>query len=412
VFCRCEDRSEGTKLCKADGVSFEDCKCDGTQPPITEPDPDGGIGSSPMEMVDSGAPPMGPTIDAKCTGKLALVSGSSADNATYFASYKGGGLFNVTTSASSPGVRGPVTILPAGGALIATYTARLGYLGWTKFSAGSWSPAESLTDGAVDTSRGTSMTLIGGQLRLFYLGQDSHYYMGTYGTSGWDVNFSAGALAEPAAVDGGTEVPGKSSPASAAVGSSVTLAFSGNDGTLARETFASGSWSTITKFPNITAYAAPPAIVALDPGGTDDELMVYAGSDLLMHVATRAASNKVWSAPILFDTAATSSEIALGALPGGKAIVVYKGGNGQGYYAVWSMSTGFSAPTELVPGKNPEIASVPSITRGACGSDATIAFAQKDGNVKIVRYTGTTMSPPFDVGGLTKATFVGVGELP
>jgi hypothetical protein len=162
----------------------------------------------------------------------------------------------------------------------------------------------------------------------------------------------------------------------------------------------------------VTAYAAAPAIVALDAGGTKDELMVYSGSDLLLHVATREASNKVWNTATLFDTAASSSEIALGALPGGKAILVYKASNNQGYYSVWAPNAGFSPAAELVPGKNPEIASVPSITRGTCGSDATIAYAQKDGNVKILRLSGGTMSAPFDVGGLTKATYVGVGELP
>src|SRR5688572_165874 len=31
VFCRCQDRQEGTKHCKEDGVSFEEClPCDGS----------------------------------------------------------------------------------------------------------------------------------------------------------------------------------------------------------------------------------------------------------------------------------------------------------------------------------------------------------------------------------------------
>ena len=45
VFCRCEDRSEGTKLCRADGVSFDDCKCDGTGgAPNENPSPPGDAG--------------------------------------------------------------------------------------------------------------------------------------------------------------------------------------------------------------------------------------------------------------------------------------------------------------------------------------------------------------------------------
>src|SRR4051794_19789647 len=78
VFCRCEDRSEGTKLCKDDGVAFEACVCDGTGGPITE-DPDAGLGTDPLVGVDSGGPVSGPIIDAKCAGKLGVVAGSVAN---------------------------------------------------------------------------------------------------------------------------------------------------------------------------------------------------------------------------------------------------------------------------------------------------------------------------------------------
>lgn len=414
VFCRCEDRSEGTKLCRQDGVSFDECKCDGTGGPVTAED--GGLVSTPPETLDSGAPMMGPSIDAKCFGKLGVVAGSDADHATFFATYTAAGLFTASSSKTSPGVRGPVTILPAaGGSLVATYLADYGYAAWTKFSAGTWSAPESLGDGFADHTKATSMSDLSGQLRLLYLGQDAHYHMGTYGAAGWDIGFTAGVLAEPGG-DAGAAVPGKSAPASAVVGSSITLAFTGNDGSLDRETYSSGSWASITKFPGATAYPMAPAIAAIDSasGVTKDMLMVYSGSDLLMHVATRTASNKVWNAPILFDTAASSSDIAMIGLPNGKAMLVYKASNGQGYYSVWAEGTGFGPPAELVAGKNPEIAAVPGLTRTRCGSgDATIAYAQKaDGLVKILRFSGTTMSGPFDVGGITKVTHVGVGELP
>lgn len=408
VYCRCEDRNEGTKLCRPDGVSFDACKCDGSggAPPDGQPlDPDAGLGSGPLEKVDSGAPPTGATIDAKCVGKLGLVAGSADDTDAYVAAYTGVGVFSVSKS-HGPGLRGPATVLPVGSSLVASYLSRYTLLAWTKLTAGAWSAPNSI--GNANASSQTSATLLNGQLRLFYLGQDSRYHMGTYGTAGWD---DATALAEYAG-DAGAPVPGKTAPTAAAVGSSITVAFSGNDGTLARETYAIGSWSATSKFTNVNAYDAAPVIIALDPGGTKDLLMVYIGSDLLLHVGTRDASNKVWNAPTLFDTAASSTETALTALPGGKAMLVYKASNGQGYYSIWTPGTGFAAPLELVAGKNPELASVPSITRGQCGSDATIAYARKDGLVKIIRFTGGVIAGPFDVGGIPKATFVGVGELP
>jgi hypothetical protein len=254
------------------------------------------------------------------------------------------------------------------------------------------------------------MTTLGGKLRLFHLGEDKLLHMGTYAeATGWDNKLTAAPVAEPSG-DSGAPIPGKSAPAVAVVGSSLTLAITGSDGTLARETYST-SWNGFTRFPNADAYPAAPALTALDPGGTRDELLVYAGNDLLLHVAARTSGSN-WNTAILFDTAATSTELALQSLPGGKALLVYKASNNQGYYSVWSASTGFAAPAELVPGKNPELASVPSLTRGQCGSDATIAYAQKDGLVKILRYTAGTFAGPYDVGGLTKATYVGVGELP
>jgi hypothetical protein len=403
VFCRCEDRSEGTKLCRDDGTSFDTCKCDGTGGPITE-DPDAGLGNDPLVGVDAG-PVTGPTIDPKCAGKLGVVAGSANDLDAYVAAYTADGTFAVSKS-HGPALRSPATVLPVGTALVATWLSQYSLIAWSKLNAGAWSAPVSV--GSANSAGASTATLLNGQLRLFYVGLDSSFHMGTYGTMGWD---DATALAEPAG-DSGAPVPGKSPPAAAAVGSSITLAFAGNDGTLARENFASGSWSSVTKFTGADAYDVAPALVALDPGGTRDELMVFTGKDLLLHVAARVATNKAWNAAILFDTAASSTELALQALPGGKAMLVYKASNGQGYYAVWDANTGFAAPAELLPGKNPELASVPSITRGQCGSDATIAYAQKDGFVKILRYSGGVLSGPYDVGGLTKATYVGVGELP
>ena len=416
VFCRCEDRNQGTHLCRPDGVSFDACVCDGSQPPITE-DPDAGIISTPPEMIDAG-PVTGPIIDAKCSGKMGLIAGGIATNGgftdpdhdAFLATYAGGGMFSVSKSVGL-GVRGPITILPIGASLVATYLGRSNYMGFTKMAAGAWSTPSTLGDGSAD-AKATSMVLLNGQLRAFYLNSvDGKYHVQSYSDSaGWAPDaLQAGAVAEPSG-DSGAPVPGKSAPAAAVVGSSMTLLFTGNDGTLAREQY-SGSWSQ-TKFSGPSAFPAQPAIVGLDPAAGRDELLAYVGADLLIHVAARASTNKGWNGAIAFDTAAMATDLALQALPAGKAILVYRQPDNRGYYSVWSEATGFAAPTPLVAAGNPELASVPSIARGQCGSDVTIAYAQKDGLVKVLRYSGGTMTGPFDVGGITKATWVGVGEAP
>lgn len=412
VFCTCEDRNHGTHLCRPDGASFDACVCDGSQPPITE-DPDAGIISSPPEMIDAG-PVTGPIIDAKCSGKMGLVAGSKApDHDVFFASYMGAGMFSVTKS-TGLGVRGPITVLPVGPSLVATYLGDYQFMGFTKLAAGSWSTPTSLgaTGGASD--KATSALLLNGQIRAFYLNaSDGKYHMQSYAeATGWQPDATGPGVVAEHSGDSGAPVPGKSAPAAAAVGNTITLAFAGDDGTLAREQYSGSSWSP-TKFGGSASFPAQPAIVALDPGGMHDELLVYAGSDLLLHVATRVSTNKGWNTAFLFDTAASSTDLALQAMPGGKAMLVYKSASdGHGYYSVWSEAAGFATPTPLVAAGNPELASVPSIARGQCGSDVTIAYAQKDGLVKILRYSAGTMTGPFDVGGITKATWVGVGEMP
>src|SRR5689334_6384031 len=69
VFCRCEGRQEGTKLCLEQGLAFAKCTCaqNGEKPPLS---PTGDAG---FEKVDPGPIPSGPPIDNKCAGKLAVL---------------------------------------------------------------------------------------------------------------------------------------------------------------------------------------------------------------------------------------------------------------------------------------------------------------------------------------------------
>lgn len=401
VYCRCEDRSEGTKLCHADGKSFDECKCDGSNPPPTD-DP---LGDGGIEQVDSGPPPPAGAekIDPKCKDKLGVVAGDDTSMDAYVASYKGDGTFTVSKS-TGPGLRGPATLLPAGGNLVATYLSRYGLLAWSKLSGGTWSPPVSIGDATSTLPPATA--LYNGDLKLVYLGQDGHYKMGTYSANGWD------DATQPAEYNN-TQAPvtDRSAPAAASVGTSLVVLVAGSDGNLARETYTN-SWGPWIKAPE-GSDGTPPTMVALEAGASKDILMVWPGKDLLLHAATRDALNHSWSAASLVDQAASSTEISIAPLADGTAMMVFRSStDDKGYYSIWSQP-GFSAPKELLPGKNPQLAGIPSVTRGRCGSDATLAYAQKsDGTVKILRYMGGTWHGPFDVGGVPKASWVGVGEMP
>ncbi len=408
VYCRCEDRSEGTKLCHDDGAGFDDCKCDGSGGDITSssggnppPNMDGGV-----EPVDSGGPTKGPMIESACAGKLGVIAGDEADTYTYMATYKGGG--NWDASRGHPGIRSAASVVPVSGTLIASYAGPYQAILWTKLAAGSWSAPFSV--GSAQQAGPPAAVAFGGGVKMVYLGADGTYHMGTYGAAGWD---DATAVAEPT---GGITVPGKSPPAVSAISTSVVMTLAGNDGTLARTTYSSSAWSTLGKFTNANAYESQPSMVALDTGGAKDLLLVYTGNDILLHWVTRDSATHNWGTPAVVDSAAatagaSSSETSLAAMPGGKAMLVWRGSNNAGYYSIWDPSKGFAAPQELLSG-DPELASSPVVTRGACGSDVTVAYAKKAGGVELMRYAGGTWSGPFTVGGITKATYVGVGEMP
>ncbi len=404
VYCRCEDRSEGTKLCHQDGAGFDDCKCDGTNPPDpTDPGPKGNGQLDPVPPPPP-PPPGTPTIDPKCAGKLGIVAGSDDDLDAYVAAFKADGTFDVSKS-HGPGLRGPATLLAAGGALVATYLSRFELVSWTKMASGAWAAPTSV--GSALTQSQPAATLFNGDVKLLYMGDDGHIHQGTYSTSGWD---DATLLAEMS--DTATSVTNPSAPAAAAVGSSLVTIVAGSDGSLARETYSASSWGPWIKAPE-KAFGTAPALVALEPGASRDLLLVWTESDNLLHFAARNSLNPTWSADMIVDSAAASTEATLTSLADGTALLVYRGSNNQGYFSIYDPDKGFSPPAELVPGKNPELASVPSITRGRCGSAATLVYAQKsDGAVKVLRLVNGAWQGPFDVGGIPQADWVGVGELP
>ncbi len=404
VYCRCANRDEGTKLCKADGQSFEGCQpCPDDVPPDT-----GDSGALPpddagFQPVDSGPTPDtgAPPLTAQCTGKLVLLGGSDATSDTFAGVYRGNGAFEVGKS-TGPGMRSNAQMALVGASLVSVHMGKLSSLVGTKYEA-TWSAPSSFQS----TAGAPSLTAVGTQARLVYLGLDGLFYSGTYAT-GWD---AASTLAEPT---GGSGVPGKSSPALASVGSSLVYAFTGNDGSLEKALSSGSGFAAPTKILS-TAYAAPPAMTAMN-GGLKDLMIAYTGSDLALHTVTRESSNKAWNTSVLVnDTAQTNDTPALIGLPAGKALLVWRAVSKQAFYSVFDPSkvTPWTAPAELVAGANPTLASTPVVAPSKCGgADAVIAYAEVGGGVSVMHFTAGAFAGPYPVPGMTKLTYLGVGELP
>jgi len=412
VFCRCEDRSEGTKLCHDDGQGFDKCDCGGElgeEPPPLSPNGDAGF-----EPVDSGPTPAdaGPSIDAKCAGKLAVLASSEEDLYLFGAAYSGNGAWTVGKSLG-PALRSQPRGVLLNNVLVAAWRSRYDLIAWTKFESGQTSLAPPISIGSAITAQAPAMLATQTAAKIYYLGADNTHFEGTYSAaSGWD---DATTAVPTPVMDGGVNIPGKSAPAAAAVGTSSVLGFTGTDKSLARQTYSSGAWGTPIPIASAEALAQAPALVALSANATKDMLMVYVGSDLLLHSTTRTTSNKAWNTAILVDTTASPTGVPqLAAIANGRAMLVWRASNGTPFFSVFdsALVNPWTVPAELLPGRNPSLASSLSVVAGRCGSEATAAYAEKGGNVSLALFQNGAWTGPYPVPGMTNMTFAGAGEVP
>jgi len=406
VFCRCADRSEGTKQCAEDGQSFADCFCGslGEPPPLSPDGPD-------FEPVDAkpsrtdGATTL--PLDDACAGKLAVVASGAEDLYLYGAAFTGGGDKWEVSRSQGAALRGPPRGTLVDGALVAVWLTRYNLIAWTKFEAGQTTLLPPVSVGSAITSGSPSILATASGARMFYATTDDTFAVGTYSAaSGWD------DASSELPVVGTTNLKKKSAPWADAVGGRQLIAFSGEGGALATQAQTSGGgWGTQSKIPGAQASEQPPAIVSLD-GGADDLLVVYLGSDLVLRSATRTKSSATWKSPVVVDTAANGSgPPAVTKLDDGRVMLVWRGVNGAPLYAVYGGSPAtWSRPAAILP--NLKVISAPSAARGRCASQVTATLVDDAGNVSLALFADNAWKGPYRVPGLAKMTYAGAGEVP
>ena len=416
VLCRCSDQREGTKQCSGDGMSFGAC-----QPCPAESLPPGGdagalpddAGFTPVDAssVDAG---FGPALDSACNGKIAVLASNASSDFTYSGVFVSGRSFSVSSSSGVPMLT-PASIVAIDGKLVAAYRTRLDWVvstTLTKF----WSPPARI--GSAASQLGPAVVSWGGKLKAIFLGTDGRYHAANYDptSAAWD-NAVENLGAADAGPGPGTSAPGVAGVGSPGVpGSAIVVGFSGADGSLYRQSWYGSSWGGAIKSGAALGSDVGPLIVSLD-GGTYDLLSVFVGADKLMHAVTRGAQGTsfAWGVPGTVDgSAAPLDQPAVAPMRGGRALLVYRDATSKPFYSVFdgSKSPPWSAPSELIVGANPTVASTPSVIQGQCGEDASVAYAEKNGNVAILRFAAGAWTGPYVVGGMTRMTFASIGELP
>jgi hypothetical protein len=348
----------------------------------------------------------GPTdgADAGCSSTMALLAGGSNTLA--------GATFAHGQWSSASALTGNMATVPAiaayNGAYMASFvtTATPGHLDWTGYTS-SWSAPSQI---ASALAQGTpSLATIGSAAHVVYWGSDGKFYHGTYSSSAWD------AANDPVGGSGANQSFGSSGPAVAAVGTTLVVTQSGSNGTLYDQTW-NGSWQTANAHSGSAVVSTiTPAIVAMNGGNADLMIVfVHGGNSPDYHLQYTTRTSSTWSASAEVynqsgNVAYSSATPSLAALPSGKAVVAWLGGNGKGYASSYDPSSGWTAPGPIA---STTIAATPSLAPGVCGGDAVAAFAQSTGEVDVATLTGSTWSTPLAIAGATGMQAVAIASTP
>jgi hypothetical protein len=346
------------------------------------------LGDAPAESGPDAA------TDAGCTQTLAVFGGSSAGS---FAATWSAGAWS-TASSLGGNVANVAALVPYG----------TGYLGAVRettdtLDSSLGAPFSQPAQIAAATTKGTPvLATIGSAAHVVYWGSDNKFYHGTYSGGAWD------SASDPVGGSGASQSFGSSAPTLAAVGTELVVGQTGTNATLYAQSWTGGTWATATAITGASVEpTVSPTLVALTGGSAD--LLVVAASQTndVLYFATRTSGTWSTLAMVSGTTTYTSNPVALAALPGGKAVMVYEGGDSKPYVSVFDGAS-WSAPAALVSGTNPTLWSPPQITSGACGNDATVAFVPMSGTVQVTSLSGGTWSAPSALVGSTGAFYASI----
>ncbi len=255
--------------------------------------------------------------------------------------------------------------------------------------ATTWSPAAGWSTlaniGAGITTQGAPTLAGGSVVHGAFHGMDfKYYYLAWQGT----------AISPVAEQVGVVQSAGPARPSIAALGADATLAFAADTtNVLSAQDRLAGVWASSTSVTGVIDFAVPPTLVALTTG---PELMVVWMESTQIKFATRTTST--WSAPADITNGFTSDPVALAALPGGDAVLAFRGTDGKAYTALYTAGV-WSSPTALAT-PNVSIVGSPALAPGIGAVTAEIAYvAAADTAVYHARLTGGVWSVPVLVGG-------------
>jgi len=374
---------------------------------------EGGAGDAKLDVAsDSPAPQEGGPADTgadapACSSTVALLGGS----ATTLFGAGGHGLSGLSAQSLTGNLLDcmqdftcgiPAAVVPLGTGLFGVLATSAGALESTSFAA-SWAAPAAIA-GAGATIDGPALAAVSGNAELVYQGADYKYYHAHY-TQSWS------PAAEPVG-GSATQSYGARAPGAAAAGGDLVTAQGGADGYLYTQVYTGGAWQAAAQNGSAAVQnTIPPAIVTMNGGGSELLAAYLRITDYKIMSVDRKSGT--WStSPVQVNVNAfTDDPLALAALPGGKALLVYRGSDKKPYFSVWD-GQAWSVPAAALGATNPSIASAPSAAAGVCGADAVVAWAETGGGVVVVPFSAGAFGSPQSVAGTSGAKFVALGTLP
>jgi hypothetical protein len=280
------------------------------------------------------------------------------------------------------------------GRVVGGYTSSNGGLvSSVVWSAGTWSAPAPISQVAtaraqpfIDATGGTTSHLV-------YQDSTYHYWYVAY-SGAWNAPAVVGTTANP--------LYGPVPATIAARGADATVAFIDGQSPMtndaAQSDLTGGAWQARADLAGPENYNVPPVIIPLSGGGPE-LMMIFVQSDSKIMFTVRTAG--AWSTPVYINNCLTNDRVALAPLPGGGAIVAFRGTDtSTSTYLYWSVYAG-GAWSAVQPFASPNVivATSPAVTHGVGGTTAEIAFVQNDGHAYHARLSGSTWSAPVLVGG-------------
>lgn len=276
--------------------------------------------------------------------------------------------FANTTTANGVGLA--MTGAGAGvGALRANTGNPLGLIRYTVWGPGAGFGAFNTIGPAITMKDMPALAGSANQAHLVFWGDNFKYYYGAYSGS-WSptAEIVGPSLAEQSF--------GNSPPSATVLGNDVIVAYQGgDDGLYDQKRNNAGVWEVAHGHGNMVKLKAKPAIVSLTSG---PELLIVYNRQSDGQLMWTARTNNVFSAPQSINADFSIDPVALVALPGGNAMLAFRGLNAKLYTVQWDGTTGTWGNTTQFPGDaNALLASSPALTKGVGGSLIELAYVKQ-----------------------------------